>query len=242
MYDFDGLKSVHNSSFMTDPGFDDAYTYTKGLLGHDYNWMWRNYIGISLASSARHNSLNFVECGVGEGWMTISMLRYFGQTFNMTPTMTLFDTWDGIDESVVDPQEVEYWGCSVEERKKLYVYESTEFFKTKERITATARHSDRIEFVRGSIPATLTPETIARVASKGPIGFLHIDMNNSVPEVAAMQAFFPLVTIGGIVLLDDYAYSGYEFQKNKIDIFCDSIGRDHPIALPTGQGLLVKTH
>ena len=243
MYKFDGLQTIHNCAFLEDPKFADAYNYTRNLIGHDYQWMWRNYIGIMLACKARKNSLNFVECGVGEGWMSTSILRYFSQSFQITPFMTLLDTWQGIDGSIVDPNEIKYWGCSVEERKKLYVYEKSTFEETKRRILDTAMHNHRITFVQGSIPDSLTRKVVNQIQARGPISFLHIDMNNSVPEVAAMEVFYPLVSKnGGIILLDDYAYQGYEYQKKQIDYFLDSIGSEHPIALPTGQGLLIKTN
>ncbi|WP_186524279.1 class I SAM-dependent methyltransferase [Synechococcus sp. SYN20] len=241
MYHHDGLQTVHNSSFLENAAFKDAYSYTRDLIGKDYDWMWRNYIGISLASNARHNSLNFVECGVGEGWMSISILRYFARNYNITPSITLFDTWSGIDEKIVDPEEIDYWGCSVKERKAAYIYENSSFTETRDRILKTALHPRKIEFVQGSIPKSLTGEVINRINGKGPVSFLHIDMNNSVPEVSAMEKLYPIVSKGGIILLDDYAYVGYEFQKQKIDLFCDSISIDHPIALPSGQGLLIRT-
>ena len=240
MYNADGLATIHNSSFLDDPDFADAYIYAKTAIGQDYSWMWRNYIGIMLASGVRHRSLNFVECGVGEGWMTLSVLRYFSRKYKITPYFTLFDTWSGIDESIVDPGEVEYWGCSVEERKKNYRYDASDFVQTSQRILDAACHPNRVTFVRGSLPGALTSDVVSRVANKGSIGFLHIDMNNSVPEVAAMSAFYPLVASGGVVLLDDYAYRGYEYQKAKMDDYCDSVGCDRPISLPTGQGLIIK--
>ena len=175
--------------------------------------------------------------------MSTSILRYFSEAFQVTPFMTLLDTWQGIDESIVDPNEIQYWGCSVEERKKIYIYEKNTFEETKRRILDTAINNHRIDFVKGSIPDSLTHEVINRIQARGPISYLHIDMNNSVPEVAAMETFYPLVSKnGGMILLDDYAYNGYEYQKKQIDDFLDSIGSEHPIALPTGQGLLIKTN
>ncbi|MBY0441019.1 MAG: hypothetical protein K2Q25_02595 [Mycobacteriaceae bacterium] len=102
VYEADGLRTtLHNHSFMEDEKFVDAYSYVSGLLGKDYGWMWRNYIGIKLACMARHKSLNFVECGVGEGWMSLSIIRYFKRNYGVIPFMTLFDTFTGIDPDVL---------------------------------------------------------------------------------------------------------------------------------------------
>jgi hypothetical protein len=142
----------------------------------------------------------------------------------------------------VDPDEVAYWGCSVEERKAMYTfYEGATFSKVKSYFDKTSAASDRIRFVQGSIPASMIDEVVASIVTRGPIGFLHIDMNNSVPEVCALERLYPLLSIGGIVLLDDYAYIQYEYQFQQINKLCDSLGIELPIALPTGQGLLIRT-
>jgi Methyltransferase domain len=242
VYEGDGLKTIHNHSFMQDEKFKDAYWYVSRLLGKDYGWYWRNYIGIRLACMAMRRSLNFVECGVGQGWMSLSIIRYFRRNYGVTPFMTLFDTFTGIDAEIVDPKEVAYWGVSVEERKAQYhTYEGTTFSMVKSYFDTVSEASDRIRFVQGSIPGSMTDDVIASIASRGGISFLHIDMNNSVPEVAALERLYPLLTIGGVVLLDDYAYTGYEYQYQQMNKLCDSLGIESPIALPTGQGLLIRT-
>lgn len=87
----------------------------------------------------------------------------------------------------------------------------------------------------------MTDDVVAGIASRGEISFLHIDMNNSVPEVYALERLYPLLSVGGVVLLDDYAYMGYEYQYHQINKVCDSLGIESPISLPTGQGLLIRT-
>ena len=53
MYNFDGLKTSHNHDFMLDGEFLEAYNFASNLIGKDYKWYWRNYIGIHLASLAQ---------------------------------------------------------------------------------------------------------------------------------------------------------------------------------------------
>jgi hypothetical protein len=64
-------------------------------------------------------------------------------------------------------------------------------------------------------------------------------MNCSPPEVPAINFFWDRLLAGAVVLLDDYAYRGYESQKHALDAFARE--KKLMIAfLPTGQGLLVK--
>lgn len=239
-YDKDGLKTLHNCDFLEEKYFKSAYEYTKQIIGKDYNWQWRNYIGISLATKARNLSLNFVECGVGEGWMTISIIHYLQSKFQITPYFTLFDTFEGIDTSVVPKEEEQAWRMPAETKRKKYNYINTDFEVIRKNIKSTSLKPNRIRFIKGSIHETLNPLQIAKITSQGKIGFLHIDMNNSAPEIFALEKLYPHIKNGGIILLDDYAFLGYGYQKKKIDEICKSIGIEIPISLPTGQGLIIK--
>lgn len=240
-FSWDGLVTIHNSSFMKEEEFLDAYNHAKGLIGKDYRWYWRNYIGIKLAEYSFSLSPNFVECGVGEGWMTVSILRYLSKKYSAIPSFTLLDTFSGIDITLVGSKEEKSWGMPAEEKKEQYelIYKANAEMVRK-RIEATVGMDNKATIVQGSIPNTLTDEVIEGIRRKGPISFLHIDMNNSVPEVAALKQFFPLVATGGVVLLDDYAYCGFSYQKNAIDKTCQEMGVPNPISLPSGQGLLLK--
>jgi hypothetical protein len=242
-FSWDGLITIHDSTFMKDESFLDAYNHAQKLIGKDYRWYWRNYIGMNLAEYSFTLSPNFVECGVGDGWMTVSILRFLGKKYSAIPSFTLFDTFSGIDTSLVDPREEEEWGVTAAEKNEKYedVYKSAEE-TVRKRIEATAGADNKVTIVPGALPNTLTDEVMEQVKQKGPISFLHIDMNNAVPEVAALKRFYPLMAPGGVILFDDYAYFTCTYQKNAIDAACVEMGIPVPISLPSGQGLLLKRH
>ena len=239
-FSWDGLTTFQDSSFMNDEAFLDAYNHAMHLIGRNYEWYWRNYIGIKLAEYAFSLSPNFVECGVGEGWMTISILRYLGKKYSDIPIFTLFDTFSGIDPVIVDPQEEEYWGVSASQKREGYKFYVASVETVRNSIEATAGQNNKATIIQGSIPSTFTDGVIDRIMQNDRISFLHIDMNNSIPEVAALKQFYPLMLTGGVVLFDDYAYSTLTYQKNAIDKACLEMGVPVPISLPTGQGLLLK--
>jgi hypothetical protein len=82
------------------------------------------------------------------------------------------------------------------------------------------------------------PETLEQVDTRA-VAFLHIDMNCAPPEVAALRFFWPRLSPGAFVLLDDYANRGFEEQRLAMNALASEL--DVPIcALPTGQGLLIK--
>jgi hypothetical protein len=71
------------------------------------------------------------------------------------------------------------------------------------------------------------------------VSFLHLDMNSALPEVEALRFFWPRLTVGAFVLMDDYTYTGYEPQHQALNEVARSLGYDI-LSLPTGQGLLIK--
>ncbi len=64
-------------------------------------------------------------------------------------------------------------------------------------------------------------------------------MNSAPPEVAAFNGLWEKLVPGAIILLDDYAYAGYEVQKLAMDEAAAAKGISIA-SLPTGQGLMVK--
>ena len=86
-----------------------------------------------------------------------------------------------------------------------------------------------VKIIVGSIPDTLSDVTSSTIA------FLHLDLNCSLPEVAAAEALWDRISPGGIILLDDYAYAGYRSQKLAMDRFAES-RKVSILSLPTGQG------
>jgi hypothetical protein len=71
------------------------------------------------------------------------------------------------------------------------------------------------------------------------VSYLHLDMNCAPPEVAAFEYFWEKLVPGAIVLLDDYAYLGYESEKEAMDVLAEE-RKLRILSLPTGQGLLIK--
>jgi predicted O-methyltransferase YrrM len=71
------------------------------------------------------------------------------------------------------------------------------------------------------------------------IAFLHLDMNSSKSEIAALEILFDRVSPGGLVVFDDYGWSAYAAQQVAEDAFMRQRGH-RILELPTGQGLLIK--
>jgi len=87
--------------------------------------------------------------------------------------------------------------------------------------------------VRGAVPATLPQIDSERIA------YASIDMNCVEPEIAAGEYLWPKMLPGAITVLDDYGWKPHISQKHAWDKFASQRGVKI-LALPTGQGLLIK--
>lgn len=228
VYDQDGLRSIHNHDFMTEPRFVEAYGRGVQAAGVDYAWHWRVHLGLWAARTAAHLPGDFVECGVNRGFLSSAIMRLLdwdttGRHFY------LLDTFRGIDERFVTADERE--GGIVEQSRELL---DAGFYVT----GADAVRRNFAEWRNHTIIEGAVPDTLGHIHARQ-IAFLHLDMNCAPPEVAALEALWPRLVPGAPVLLDDYAYRGYEPQKAAIDALAERLGVA-VAALPTGQGLLIK--
>ncbi len=87
--------------------------------------------------------------------------------------------------------------------------------------------------VRGVIP-----DTLHEVKAES-ICFLSIDLNVAGPSVAAVEYFWPKMSLGAPIVFDDYNFRFFVNQKIALDKFATRVGATI-LALPTGQGLLIK--
>lgn len=223
--------TVYNKTldFLTDETFQRAYRRGIGS-GHqlaadgsaDPDIEYRVYMAIWCALNARGLDGDFVECGVNTGMVSLAICDYldFGR---LDKTFYLFDTFAGIPESQMHPRE---------KRSRTWMNERA-YFECYDLARENFADFENVVLVRGIIPSSLTDVDIRSVS------YLHLDMNIAEPEIAALTYFWPKMTPGGFVLLDDYAWRGYDLQKAVMDRF--AAANNVPICtLPTGQGLLIK--
>jgi len=174
---------------------------------------WRRYI---LACSAYHCAQlegDFVECGVYRGTGIKTVVDYFGKD-NFDKTFWGYDTYD------YNPVE-------------HHTFEGQEEGMFKE-IQARFAGYDNVRLVKGLLPQSLEGNSPDKIA------LLHIDLNSAEFEIKVLDALFDRVVPGGMVVLDDYEWSGqYRLQKIAEDAWFEE-RKYRVFPLPTGQGLVLK--
>ena len=223
----DGLVSQHVVAFLSDPKFVDAYNAGKqvGALGAE-NIRFRAYTVCWAAQYASALPGDFVECGAGRGLLSKTVVEYLGFA-GMDKRFFLFDTFEGIP--------LEQAGSASERETMKFL--NTEYFNTSyfEDVKRSFSSYPNVVVVKGKIPESLS------TVSLGPIAYLSIDMNNAFAEMEAIAVLWDKLVRGGIIVLDDYAFSpAFAAQKDAWDEF--AFRKEIAIlTLPTGQGMIIKS-
>ena len=245
-YDQDNLHTNNNHEFVRDESFIAAYDRACKAQGSmkstainifdsdsedkEHHWHWRVHIGLWAVSHASKLSGDFVECGVNRGMLSSAIMKYLNWD-SLGKKFYLIDTYTGIDQKLLTESEIEEGFLDI--NKQLL---NSEFYVSNvDSVKENFSEWENIVIVEGSVPQVLNDLNVEKVA------FLHLDMNNAVPEMAALDFFWDNLVPGGIILMDDYAYNGYRNQKLGLDKI--AIKKGVKIAsLPTGQGLLIKPY
>jgi O-methyltransferase len=193
-----------------------------GAPNVDFHVEWRAAVACWAAQHGAKLPGDFVECGVNTGIFSLAVCEYVDLN-SLDKSFYLFDTFSGIPAAQMSPHE----------RAARSDFNSRVYPECYELACRNFAEFRRAVLVRGTVPETLASVAIEKVA------YLSIDMNIAYPERKAIEHFWPKLSSGAFVLLDDYGWQGYEEQMEAMDDFARS-QRVEILALPTGQGLMIK--
>lgn len=219
-YYSDGLITIHNVDFISDPDFTKAYNMALRTCAEIPIFIkWRINTLLWAASQAIRLNGDFVECGVDRAFMSTAVMKYTNFKDIKNKKFYLFDTYCGLVDDLVTKND-----------KCGYKNQYTDCYDF---VMQVFKKHSNVVVVKGAVPDSLSNVVIDRVA------YLHLDMNCAEPERAALEFFWPRIVKGGIVVFDDYGFSGHTEQKKVADTFSNSHGLK-VLYLPTGQGILIK--
>jgi Macrocin-O-methyltransferase (TylF) len=227
-YDWDGLASIHNHDFLTDPAFMKAYQRGLKSGGSELNIYWRVHVALWAARAASKLDGDFIECGVNAGIISSTIMEYLDWN-SLNKKFYLFDTFAGIDPRFLTEEEKSQG--KLEYNKNIM--DSGGYVTDVDLVRKNFSQWHNVEIVKGVVPETLSQVIVEKIA------FVHLDMNCAMPEYEAVKHFWPRLVPGALLLLDDYAFFGYESQKKAMDQFAAEVNISI-LSLPTGQGLAIK--
>lgn len=184
---------------------------------------WRLHTLVWAAQNVLHLEGDFVECGVWKGFSFAFLTDYLGFA-EIDKTLYLYDTFEGI------PAAMNSENRSNAVYEKDIAQDPDAIYKT---VQARFAEVPNTRIVRGMIPESFEQACPERIA------LLHIDLNSAASEIAALEALFDRMVPGGMILFDDYGWTGYAAQRHAENAFMAA--RQHTILeLPTGQGLVIR--
>lgn len=224
LYEFDGVATLHNMDCLKLPGF--RYALSKSTLagGFDYQIYMRQHQAIWAADYAlSHNPEGiFVELGTAKGYTfstILSWFKYHKRDLEKTQVL-LFDTFVSNATDNKGSQKVEY-------KKNIY------YAETVEQVIKTFSEYPNVKICQGELPQILKQSEISSIS------FIHVDLNAPEIEIECLKYLWDRILPGGIVLIDDYAYSGYEYTYELFNEFAAEYG----ISILTtawGPGIIIK--
>lgn len=208
-------KSAH---FLFDSDFVEAVGAPEGETGNSRHRhifggaIWNHHVKLTTAFNALHAKGDFVECGTYTGATAAAICKFCDFGSHPEKTFYLYDLFQHLDGDTHTPLPGHNDGLYEKALEKFRSYPN-------------------VRVIRGRIPeifGEVIPDKIA---------FLHIDMNDPVPELWALVHLYDRMVPGGVILWDDYGHVDRQDQLMMANAFVQSRGR-RILELPTGQGLL----
>jgi hypothetical protein len=226
-YNQDGLATQHNADFMRDPRFQEAYRVGMENGRPGTRIEWRVHVALWCATRALQLQGDFVECGVHTGILSGAVMTWLDFARAAHRKFYLFDTWAGIPVEQMS-----------EEEKRSGVADMNRKYQDGDAVHAAVQRKfarwPNAVIVRGRVP-----ESLSAMSTSQRVAYLSIDMNVAAAEMAAIDALWPRLVPGALVLLDDYGWAPHANQKKAWDAWAARTGV-MILALPTGQGLVIK--
>ena len=224
----DGLAANHIFDFLHDEKFINSYNEGKktgAIKNHPGDILYRAYIACYFSKYASKLDGDFVECGVGKGILSKTIVTYLNFE-KINKFFYLFDTYEGIPLKQ---------GKNHAERGMMNFLNTIHFQGNYyDEVCETFSNYSNVKIIKGMIPKSLRNVSINKVS------YLSMDMNNAFAEMEAIKFFWDKIVNHGIVLLDDYAtHDGFKEQKISWDEFAKDKNFEI-LTLPTGQGLIIK--
>tara|TARA_R110001592_G_scaffold296996_1_gene567480 strand:+ start:84 stop:881 length:798 start_codon:yes stop_codon:yes gene_type:complete len=227
-YAKDNLFTYNRAPFLTEPVFVNAYNKGKAtdndvfLKGIDLEW--RLHTLCWAAEQSIKLDGDFVEFGVRTSFFSTTIMDYL-KFENEAKRFVLVDSFAGVIPELLIGHEAERERHGVKSER---VWEDI-YKKVIDRFS----DAPNVEVIKGVVPDVLESLNLKKVA------FVSLDLNSALPEQAVLNYIWDKLVPGGIIVLDDYGYPGFEEQQ----LVHDEFARKHNtsvLCLPTCQGIIVK--
>jgi len=214
-----------NLYWVDDPSFWNVWNTWLASPTHSPQRPDRKFVAWSMALSTLNIDGDTAECGVFDG-ATSYLICSAAKKANIHKTHHAFDSWEGLSTpSKEDKSENKY---------NVFLWKKGDLKISQAQTMQNLSDCENIIYHRGWIP-----ERFHEIEDKR-FSFVHIDVDIYEPTRDSLEFFYPRMSLGGIILCDDYAYHTCPGTKKAFDDFVQAKRIDPVIHLPTGQGFITK--
>ena len=179
--------------------------------------IWRKHTLSFAVKTALNIEGDFVECGVNYGF-GIDLLAHYLDFEIIKKDWYLYDTFEGVP---------------LEQRDEGFIPDNSISLNQFEQVKLKFSKYENIKVIKGMLPDILNQNSPKKIS------FLHIDLNNAKAEIETLLNLLPIVSMGGVIVLDDYGAMLFKRQCDTEKHLLDMLGISL-LELPTGQGLFIK--
>lgn len=225
------FTTVNNHDFMIEPEFVRCWNKALETVkddSHFYHYPWRVYTAMWLADKAFKVPGDYVEFGCHQGFMSMAIITHLLRHQQQVRDHFLFDTFYGIDERFI----------TEEERQQPHYKDLVSIYRDNySEVKETFKDYSNVHLINGAVPETLDSNDAQSINN---IAFAYVDMNNALPELAALKWVWPRMSPGGFVVSDDFGIYGLGIQHKMWCKFARSVDREIFYVSGTGQGVITK--
>jgi hypothetical protein len=223
-HEFDGIGTNHNMHFLDDSHFQKCHQRAVSAAGYDYGIPLRLHQAMWCADLANQMAEDaiFVELGTGRGFVMTAICQSLADrtTKFRTRGIFLFDTFN--------PYRLNSEGNADE---ALGI--NPHYAESYEKVVKNFSEWDNVTIISGKLPTTLESIKSRKIA------FLHIDLNAPDVEIESINHLWDSILPGAPILIDDFAYIGYQKTLEKFEIFAKERGFSI-LTSASGQGIAIK--
>lgn len=203
---------------------DDEYKKIWSLFpSSDKNIHERKFNFFNIAKSICNIPGDLAECGVFSGASSHLMLAATAKTKKY---LHGFDSFHGLSEPKSDDLVL------IDHVFKWKKHDM--IFDIKQTHANLKQHQGRYTLYKGWIP-----DRFSEVSNKI-FSLVHIDVDLYEPTMASLEFFYPRLSVGGIIVCDDYGFKSCPGARKAMDSFISDKPESKVIHLTTGQGIIIR--
>jgi O-methyltransferase len=189
---------------------------------------WRAHVCIWAAEQCLRLDGDFAEFGVNTGLLSSMVVKE--TDFDASgKKFFLFDTYEGIPTDMASESEAK----GVQKMNKNMYTGNSNNDNVLEFVQEVFAPHPGVETVRGLLPKSIEQASFEKLS------YVSIDLNIASAEIGVIEAIWDRIVPGGLIILDDYGFTGHEEQNAAWNVFADKVAR-RIMSLPTGQGILSR--